>query len=602
MKKEQVFVALITVLLLGSCNNSNEPGDQVVSPGNGLPQDVKASCPLDSSEFNNWFASGKATPNGFVNPANSVDFIHDSNCNFYRWSQQMFLWLTSKDSKYGSKGNNTVMESPIFFTVGPDTNNNFNQNRVLYPHTGGVLRATASISQAGPNKLPVIVDKQGRMFEVVTTAAHEKVMVKNAAGKVVALAAIHAEADGSHTFLGTDNKPVAGARAHISLPVKGNFVQKLTDDKGRKIFLDESGNKIDAETGQATNDLLLAQNGSVVYYLLFVNDVYAYYQAGVTSPNKITLNPNQFPTTAGARDSICALARANGVTLPDSNALAVELKTSWVEAKDLPDAESNYIITEAIVPTYKQVTSTVTGEYAWMLDGEKKVKLAMIGMHIVGSVAGHAEMIWSTFEHRKNAPNAAYQYIDSNGSVKTVPQDTGTNWLLSANASDTPVNVSQQSWAGDGADTLYSKASQFQPTNVLRSMPWGSAMDSATNQEDKSSAASNTEIISINNAVYNLLPGNDVRKNYWLIGSTWTFGGTGPSGKVYSPSDASLTGVGIGTNVSANSTMETYLQLPSTSCFSCHSANSSLAPSALSHIFQFIVPLKLPNVPPSMNK
>ena len=60
-------------------------------------------------------------------------------------------------------------------------------------------------------------------------------------------------------------------------------------------------------------------------------------------------------------------------------------------------------------------------------------------------------------------------------------------------------------------------------------------MNFAPNQQDTSSSASNSEIIAINNQVNGLLVGNDVRKNYFLVGSTWTFGGTAPNGLSYNP-------------------------------------------------------------------
>lgn len=606
MKKQFInaSMALLAAGLLASCNNNNNnhSGGSGMGP-NGLPQDVKVTCPLDSAEFNSWFKDGVAKENGFVNPANSVDFTPDSNCNFYRWSEQMFLWITSHDELYGTNRGKLVLESPVFYTVGPDTSNNENQGRILIPHSEmETFKVMPHVRKTGPNKLDVITTKDGRIMEIEPAHPQGKMMAKTADGKLVTISQVQKTADGRHLFLDDKNQPVTSPRAHIVKGKGANIVQLFKTAEGENVFLDANGNEVEAESGQATHQVLVAQNGSVVYYLLFVNDVFAFYQAGVTSPNKITLNPNQFPTTAGARDSICALARANGVTLPDSNALAIEIKTSWVEAKDLPEDVSNYITVDAVVPTYK----VLPGDTAWIMDGEKKVKLAMIGMHIVGSVAGHPEMVWATFEHRKNAPNAAYQYVDVKDSVRTVPADTGSKWLLTSNAADPNPNKQQQAWSSkNGVDTIYTTTpgTQFKPSNVLRVLPWGSAMDSVTNPEDKSSAASNSEIISINNAVYNLLPGNDVRKNYWFIGAAWTFGGAAPNGQPYTAADGPApAGPTIGTSVLANATMETFLQLPATNCFTCHRAypTPNLLPGQLSHIFGSIVPIKLPNVPPSM--
>jgi hypothetical protein len=142
-------------------------------------------------------------------------------------------------------------------------------------------------------------------------------------------------------------------------------------------------------------------------------------------------------------------------------------------------------------------------------------------------------------------------------------------------------------------DTIRAKPNEtISPSNTLQTLPWGSAMGSVTNPEDKSSAASNSEIISINNTIHQLLVGNDIRKNYILIGATWTDGGAAPTGISYG-SDTTA-GVSIGTNVLANSTMETYFQSPKNSCFTCHSSsptNPLLFPDTLSHIYSRLQPL-----------
>jgi len=367
---------------------------------------------------------------------------------------------------------------------------------------------------------------------------------------------------------------------------KKNIVEEFMVGK-KAVFLDPSGNQVQTEAGQATGDVLMAQNGSLVYYLSLVNDVYAWF---LTASKDGYMSNSEFPTTVAGRDSICAYARLHHTVLPDSNALAIEIKTSWVEASKLKDPE-NYFTVEAVIPTYDTTSST-----KWVPNGEKTEKMALVGMHIVGSVAHHPEMVWATFEHLNITPNAAYTYLDSNSKVDTVKQDSGSGWLFSANGSATNPNVSnmtnQDTVTGIISDTIFAYTGHtISPSNTLMAMPWGSAMDSLTNQEDKSSSASNSEILSINNTIQSLFPGTDVRKNYLQIGATWTSGGAPPTGVSYG-SDTTA-GVSIGTSVLANSTMETYIQLASTSCFTCHHdhASPSLNPAELSHIFGGLQPL-----------
>lgn len=79
-----------------------------------LPTDVQQTCPVSGGEFASWFVGGKPTDNGLVWPADSVNFDDATVCNFYKWSAQMFLWITSP------QGAGTVLTSPSFFTISPE--------------------------------------------------------------------------------------------------------------------------------------------------------------------------------------------------------------------------------------------------------------------------------------------------------------------------------------------------------------------------------------------------------------------------------------------------------------------------------------------------
>ena len=118
-------------------------------------------------------------------------------------------------------------------------------------------------------------------------------------------------------------------------------------------------------------------------------------------------------------------------------------------------------------------------------------------------------------------------------------------------------------------------------------------MNVSPNPEDGSSAASNTEVISVNNSVLGQLIGKDIRKNYMLVGATWTGGGVAPNGSSYSSDQGKTPGDAIGTSLLANTTMETYFQLNNTTCFTCHSGSTpSLLPADLSHVYDSLQVLK----------
>lgn len=481
MKKIKVTL-IVQFFLIGSLVIS------CVTENGKLPQDMKNLCELSETEFATWFKNGEVTENGIVTPANSVDFIHNNNCDFYKWSERMFLWMTSTSDQ------KTIFESPEFYSVSPKKIIGNDTIRELIPHQSGqLLRAIAN------------VDKSGSII---------------------------------------------------------------------------------SEEGQATDDALMDKNESLVYYISMVNDVYAEFLTAVKNKK---MSGNSFPTTKAERDSIFNYAKANGILLKNPNTLAIEIKTSWVEVSKLKNSEE-YIIIDAIIPTYNKKNKKL-----WKIEGERKTKLALIGIHIVGSANGHPEMIWATFEHKKNTPNAAYQYVNNKDIIVTIEPDKNKDWLLNDNLNDS-TNISHMTFSDD--KIIAKKNREISASNTLRTKPWGSSIDVRPNAEDHSPAASNSEIIAINNSIINKLKGKDIRKNYIFIGATWTENGTAPNGYSYNPNVESLKvpGVAIGASQLANSTMETYVQNgdkynPFGSCFSCHSSNKNLQPSSLSHVFARIVPL-----------
>src|SRR6202789_103101 len=165
-----------------------------------LPQDAYSSaqtCAVTQPQITGWFG-GTITPNGAVSPASSVTFpTNNTNCDFYQWSSQMFLWLT------GPAGNVSpwVFDSPIFYSVSPA---DANGNRVLTQQGWG-LAQTASFrtAQAGPNGLPVVIDKTGQLREVLHTPVGKGgvSLVPNAKGALVPVASVKIGANNAASLL-----------------------------------------------------------------------------------------------------------------------------------------------------------------------------------------------------------------------------------------------------------------------------------------------------------------------------------------------------------------------------------------------------------------
>jgi hypothetical protein len=584
-----------------------------------LPTDAKQTCVVTPSQFAGWFATNTVTLNGVVNPANSVAFPNIANCSFYQWSEQMFLWLNSPaPAEYG--GGDRIFDSPAFFDVSPL---NSNDQRTLIPHVVGKLRPfplPVRGAQVGPDGLQIIFDKAGRMLEVQPPkiAASGKQLILNTAGKEVEIE--HATIrKGKVTFLDKAGKTIPSAKPILEKRLLMNrgieegpagrmapsvkeqpilIVQRFIID-GLPIFIDPFGNLDPVEQGQAaTNAVLETQNGSLVYYTIAVNDVYAYFLTGAKSGG-ITPFPSFFPTTQADLTSIVNFARTKGVTFPDPNALAIEVKASWVDASTLPGGAAGYVTMKAKVPVYNTTSSTT-----WIpTTNTNDVNLAMVGMHVVGSVAGHPEMIWATFEHVGNTPLATYSYNSTSG-LKTVNQNTAGTWLFSAGGAGAPFNTIHMNLVPPSPNIQALSANPptapppftISASNTIRWKPFGASSDVSPNPVDGSPAASNTEIISINNNIRGMLIGGDLRGNYIMSGATWTIGGAAPTSTNQ-----------VGTSLLANSTMETYVQgsstvaAGSTNCFSCHQgfgASNPLAPqpppppsnfpNGLSHIFGVI--------------
>ncbi|MDQ3282714.1 MAG: hypothetical protein M3Q69_15030 [Acidobacteriota bacterium] len=569
-----------------------------------LPQDAQPTCVASPQLFASWFQSGSVTANGVVNPANSLTLDTSTNCNFYLWSQQMHLWLLSPaPASYGGSGR--VFDSNVFYDVSEP---NAQKKRYFIPHTPFTVdtplatRARRMVNlrpaKPGPNGLPAVMDRSGNIIEVVPAqlGANRRPLVLNQSGKQVEAARVTVTADKRAVFHDAAGKPIAQPKLSLPRSLQGARIgQRFFTEDNTPIIVGPDGTIFDVSPAQAGGaGVLLAQNTSVVYYTILANDVYTYFASGVNS-GKITAA--DFPTTQSDLNTIQSYA---GQTFTDGIALAVEVKLSWVDISAVQNP-SSYVTTPAFVPTYD-----MTNPQKWVPTGEKLTTLALVGVHFVGSAKGHPEMIWSTFEHFGNSPNGQYQYVNLSGQTITVPASSAGNWLFSATNSSGPFNVAHANYQNppfiEGSPIPKStKDYNVSASDTQRVYAFGVAPSGQPNQNDPTPAAANTEVVSINNSILGMLPSNDVRSNYYFVGSTWTFGGYSPTGQ-YNPITNSGKGSEIGTNRLANSTMETYHQASTSinpppgsglNCFSCHTdgGTGQLATTEVSHIFSDMLPL-----------
>ena len=575
-------VAMTLVIAIGSGGGAG---------AQAIPTDPQGGCPVTPAKFAGWFETGVPATNGVAKPADSVNFPDFPNCPFFDWSKQMFLWVTSPaPAKYG--GGSRIFNSPTFFDVSPP---DANHQRTLSAHEPGFIKFfNVRMMKPGPHNLPVIFDKRHKMFEVqpAKLGPTGKPVVLNAARKEVEISDIRIAANRKATFVDAADKPIASAkpvalaspvlRPAPPIPARGRVAAKAVPRpqfnaaqmfaiKNKFIFVDLLGNVIDTEEGQAATDAaLMSQGKSLVYYATMVNDVYAYF---LTGNKNNAFNPafTTFPIIQADLTKIQNFAATKNVTFPDGIALAVEIKTAWVEASTLSNP-GDYITMNATVPSYNTANPRSGCPTA-----RKNVTLALVSIHVVGSTRGHPEMIWATFEHFGSTPNAEYKYNSTTG-LKTVAQSTAGTWLFSTTNSTGQFNCMHMKW-----DTSNNNINALQPpggctppipgtvspSDTLRVNPFGIA---------GSNASFNTMLISSHNTTQ--VPGNDVRNKYFMTGATWTAFGLPPTGSN-----------GVGTNLLANSALETYTQ--NTNCFACHLGNMLGDPggTGLSHIYGPLKPL-----------
>jgi hypothetical protein len=629
LKIAAVTVLAVATIMIVGCPGGPPPGSPPpLNPLTLLPTDPNTSASNSCAVTNlpTWFHSKAVTLNGVVDPADSVNFANTPNCSFYQWAMQDFLWLTSPAPPSYGGGGGLIIDSPTFFDVSPP---DASGNRTLLRHSAGFIRPFAlRAAQVGPQGLQLIFDASGSPLQVKPAEKGAKLIVLDASGQKVQVV---------HARMGENRKPILlekeGKVIHTRPPAvakrddraaANNLVtaQKFIID-GLPIFIDPSLAVIDVEQGQASfggnGAVLEAQasaGGSLVYFATIVNDVYAYYATAVAdhapplaSDSICTSLPGVpcFPTTQQQLNQISTFASGH-TTFPDANALAIEVKSAWVVAAGLPNL-SSYITMNATIPVYNPAappppgttTMTATG-------GQQTVKLALVGMHVVGSVKGHPEMIWATFEHVANAPADTYQYINTAGStvpvnqsVSTLPVISGTStpWVFCTTTASPPPTFNHQNMSFSSPNIIANPPSTISPSNTIRWKAFGAASDTIPSPLDASVAVSNTQVISANNSINSTISGisglasGDVRGNYVMTGATWTIGGASPSGFAGGPGSNQ-----VGTSALANTTMETYQQGADntlahggTNCFSCHSGRTNTAgatntnTTAVSHVF-----------------
>ncbi len=330
----------------------------------------------------------------------------------------------------------------------------------------------------------------------------------------------------------------------------------------------------------------------VVYYAIQENDVFTalkedwrkvpYYRAG---PNK-----TNFPITL---DQAKEIQKASGKTLPNLEQLAIEVKTAWVDTAYLTTAQAGSLIRiKSDVPAFTQSTNS-KGQLVLTWDGETMVTrtLAMVGMHVVGSVNHHPEMVWATFEIELQQPRRDLFLSQPNYDPATKACKTSTSCLntvtFSQTSSQSSIFYNGTKGASDRArcdrrNGIVRQRPQYRQHRLGRGdldagqrgtpQPLGQPAADHADPDRSGRAQQHAAGLADESLQPKLAASGTTGKalaNYFLVGAIW-------SNRIIPPQPGYQL---IGSQFVANTTMETFQQVrpgnpdpnaTASNCFSCH--------------------------------
>ena len=542
-----------------------------VSAQTVFPNDVQQSCPVSADLFNSWITLDSVKAVGTVGPVYDTvsglpyifppdgpdfpDAAVNTDCDFYKWGSQMFLWLTSTVT------DTATMPNPVSPTTA-ETNFVFTSEFFYDLETNDQGQLT--LGQQGPQNntaLPMAVrDLKSQDSGALIPVDAEGNSQAGGGGVLISQAANNVTKDSSLVYYGV-----------FTNRVYGYFLNLAGVDTSFPFPNDGASVCINILHGLLGGYAKLDE----VSVALFVN-----YCDPFAHDPKIADGIEQLKAKTKMSDLAALSTSATGIipsleTAIDYLSMVVELKTSWVRADSLKNPE-RHIRQMANVYDY-----TSTSDTLWTRSGvsQEPVELALVGMHIVGTVKDHPENVWVTIEHVDNAPNAGYPYLDTDGNVQltteTVTAPNG-NWLFSDGTFET--FITERAVVQSSGNIAAKTGQTIGPVNVNRMVAWGNPNSQDVMSQSNRNADLNSQIISMNATVIQNVTGilnSDPRANYFVSGATWT-----KNGQLPVTGDESFI---TGSTMSANTTMETFHQ--ELNCFSCHT-NSGSKPVSISHLFQ----------------
>jgi hypothetical protein len=318
--------------------------------------------------------------------------------------------------------------------------------------------------------------------------------------------------------------------------------------------------------------VVIDQNGHALYYSIHMNPAFVNFvkEANLTSTEQIKIaDPSiHFTTTAAI----------------------VETKDAWMIIPDTnPPQAANFITTPAMVPTLS--VDPVLGVVADDTN-LRRVTVALIAIHIVHTIPGHPEFVWSTFQHanrttgvtdlapssidipRNNPPNVA---------ASITPQLPANGYLLYAR-NTLPANANRGVFIP--ALTAATQTFTTPPTSIYRVFP---AAKSATTDIDGDITLINTAMGDRFNSTTSPPLASDRRPWYRLVGAVWldrparSFGidkvlvNDPLDPDIFENGSDAVSSINGGEDGLSSTAMESFTQGQASfpTCFSCHDTEST---------------------------
>lgn len=384
-------------------------------------------------------------------------------------------------------------------------------------------------------------------------------------------------------------------RANRPTPDHQRLIEEATKANSDVPPNNDLDDTLQAAHGRGVGGALIDQNGHFVFYAIHANQEMV---------NFLKLN---HLTSPDVRDHVQAAPPFVPLTPPISPTPSlVEYKSAWTIV-DSPSSAPNYYVVRAAVPRF--VLDTDGKVSPEQKDGQpvrQQVWVALLAIHVVFTLPGHPEMIWSTFEHvgfhdgswqRDNAPAAESRPSDA----PPVIHDSGHDYRLykaktpcivtgdtatECNKIPTPAQLAAH-WDAD--KQAFVKGGVLQ-TSVYRSYP---------NSKVEGDQSEDGDIVSVNNNATTRFADNtiphlegDKRQFYRLVGAVWfdkparlQVGVPIQNSPNQTPDDPDATVAGE--DGLGSTAMESFTEDVAPNCFSCHDAQAVIVP-------------KHPSMPPSL--